>query len=444
MKYRMNILLMSGPRNQATHVALAPIEVGIELGASRAPGKRKLKPMPDDTNPLVRIVSLKLQDIGCFEHIDLYFASQFNLLCGANGVGKSTILAVIGRAFSQHQSELRRRAAAQRPGHWHALISVGESPVEAQGEAGGFMPTEQDEPQQLAYQSSKSLLYFKANRDFVYSRLEAISRDPIGEIIHSSASAVTGVDQTDLKRWIANRYLFSRHPGSLTEWQIANFDFAKRCFSILDPRIEFSSVEATTFDTYVQTPQGRVPFEYLSSGFRASLAMLLGIIREIEIRGFGINAHSFSGIILVDEIDLHLHPTWQRLIVTALKEAFPFAQFIATTHSPHMIQNAELGEVIALIDDGSAATRLGDFNIGKYGFKGWSVEEILRDVMGLKDTTSEAFSNAMLQFDSAIEREDSESVRFWLYELESMIHPANHLRKLLRLQAAPIEGLYND
>jgi len=72
MKYRMNILLMSGPRNQATHVALAPIEVGIELGASRAPGKRKLKPMPDDTNPLVRIVSLKLQDIGCFEHIDLY------------------------------------------------------------------------------------------------------------------------------------------------------------------------------------------------------------------------------------------------------------------------------------------------------------------------------------------------------------------------------------
>ncbi|APG15553.1 hypothetical protein BKD09_45460 [Bradyrhizobium japonicum] len=172
--------------------------------------------------------------------------------------------------------------------------------------------------------------------------------------------------------------------------------------------------------------------------------MLLGIIREIEIRGFEGPAQSFPGVILIDELDLHLHPTWQKAIVGALKEAYPFAQFIVTTHSPHMIQHAELGEVIALVSDGTSAPRVGNFETGRYGFKGWSLEEILTDVMGLSETTSEIFSNAMRQFDLAIERDDPESVRFWMTELEAMIHPTSHLRKLIRLQAGPIRGRFDD
>jgi predicted ATP-binding protein involved in virulence len=180
-----------------------------------------------------------------------------------------------------------------------------------------------------------------------------------------------------LKRWLANRFLFAVHQGSLSDIELANFEFAKRCFSILDPRVEFSSVEAATFDVFVNTPQGRVPFEYLSSGFRAALAMLLGIIREIEVRRLEMLAREFDGVILIDELDLHLHPTWQRLIVRALKDAFPRTQFIVTTHSPHMIQNAERGEVIALINDDEGNPRVANFELSEFGFKGWTIEEIL-------------------------------------------------------------------
>jgi predicted ATP-dependent endonuclease of OLD family len=82
----------------------------------------------------------------------------------------------------------------------------------------------------------------------------------------------------------------------------------------------------------------------LSSGFKASLALLLGIIQAVEARGYPAPASRFKGVILIDELELHLHPSWQRLIVSALKQAFPEAQFIVTTHSPHIIQNADVNE----------------------------------------------------------------------------------------------------
>ncbi|WP_398484673.1 AAA family ATPase, partial [Tardiphaga sp.] len=240
------------------------------------------------------------------------------------------------------------------------------------------------------------------------------------------------------------RYLFSAHPGSLTSQQDADLEFAKECFSILDRTVKFERIDAASFDTYVTTDHGAVPFEYLSSGFRASLAMLLGIIREIEVRQFDVPANKFSGVILIDELDLHLHPTWQRSIIRALKTAFPNAQFIVTTHSPHMIQAADQGEVIPLVRDESGNPTIGRFKTGFYGFKGWTIEEILRDVMGLESTDSEPFSNAMKEFDQAIELNDESRLQAVLCELDSMLNPSNHLRKILRVQAAPFGGRIHD
>lgn len=56
----------------------------------------------------------------------------------------------------------------------------------------------------------------------------------------------------------------------------------------------------------------------------------------------------FDGIIMIDEIDIHLHPQWQAKIVNVLKETFPNAQIIATTHSPSVLQTAKAEEIIPL------------------------------------------------------------------------------------------------
>ena len=71
---------------------------------------------------------------------------------------------------------------------------------------------------------------------------------------------------------------------------------------------------------------------------------------EIEFR-FGdqdIKVEDFDGIIIIDEIDVHLHPTWQTQILDVLEKIFPKVQFFVSTHSPHVIQSLPPNQLIAL------------------------------------------------------------------------------------------------
>lgn len=81
-----------------------------------------------------------------------------------------------------------------------------------------------------------------------------------------------------------------------------------------------------------------------------------------------------QGVVLIDEIDLHLHPQWQRRIIASLTSAFPRIQFIATTHSPQVIGETPMGQAILLREDGTSEVL--DESLGRDS--GW----ILRHVMG--------------------------------------------------------------
>jgi predicted ATP-binding protein involved in virulence len=92
----------------------------------------------------------------------------------------------------------------------------------------------------------------------------------------------------------------------------------------------------------------------LSDGERGTLAMVLDLTRRLAQANPGINnpTANAEAVILIDEIDLHLHPQWQRKVVQNLVAAFPKCQFIATTHSPQVIGEVE-HERIQIISDGN-------------------------------------------------------------------------------------------
>jgi AAA domain, putative AbiEii toxin, Type IV TA system len=83
-------------------------------------------------------------------------------------------------------------------------------------------------------------------------------------------------------------------------------------------------------------------------------------------------AQNVDGVVLIDEIDLHLHPRWQRRVVSDLRAAFPRVQFIATTHSPFVVQSMGADEVINL-DRASSLD-----------FQHSSVEDIVEVEMGVE------------------------------------------------------------
>ena len=87
--------------------------------------------------------------------------------------------------------------------------------------------------------------------------------------------------------------------------------------------------------------RGNMPLEVrqLSDGERGTLAMVLDLTRCIAQANPGLAdpTANAEAVVLIDEIDLHLHPQWQRRVVQNLTAAFPKCQFIATTHSPQVI-----------------------------------------------------------------------------------------------------------
>jgi hypothetical protein len=92
----------------------------------------------------------------------------------------------------------------------------------------------------------------------------------------------------------------------------------------------------------------KLAFRQLSDGFRN----IIGLAADIAYRCIQLNPHlgenavaQTPGIVLIDELDLHLHPNWQRHVVADLKHAFPNIQFIATTHSPFIVQSLEASEL---------------------------------------------------------------------------------------------------
>ncbi|EMW0566119.1 TPA: AAA family ATPase [Vibrio parahaemolyticus] len=95
------------------------------------------------------------------------------------------------------------------------------------------------------------------------------------------------------------------------------------------------------------------PFEHLSDGQRTILGLFCDIARRAAILNPHLGesiCHETKGVILIDELDLHLHPKWQRVIIEALRTTFPSIQFICTTHSPFLIQSLRSGNEIIKMD----------------------------------------------------------------------------------------------
>lgn len=121
------------------------------------------------------------------------------------------------------------------------------------------------------------------------------------------------------------------------------------------------------------------PFHFLSDGYRN----LLAIFADLAYRCVTLNPHfgkeanfKSEGIVLIDELDLHLHPSWQKSIVKQLKDTFPNIQFVTTTHSPFIIQATNEGELFKLQSDGKV-------NIG--GANDYSLEDVAEYLQNVQD-----------------------------------------------------------
>ena len=147
---------------------------------------------------------------------------------------------------------------------------------------------------------------------------------------------------------------------------------------------EFENVEVLTEPTLrlVVSKRGQqLDLTQLSDGERSLLAMMMDLCRRLSLANPELDDPlQGTGVVLIDEIELHLHPKWQREIVDKLRITFPNIQFILTTHSPFVVQTLREGE-LRLLGDSQEDDVLQD--PGDYANRG--LEEVVTKVMGITD-----------------------------------------------------------
>ena len=128
----------------------------------------------------------------------------------------------------------------------------------------------------------------------------------------------------------------------------------------------------------------RVSSSQLGDGYR----VILNLLADIAWRAVTLNPHlgnsiltETEGIVLIDEMELHLHPTLQWLVLGVLTDAFPKMQFVVTTNSPVVVSSAKHAQLV-VVDEGKAYTC-------DQSFYGRDVESVLSELMGVPECPRE-------------------------------------------------------
>lgn len=383
------------------------------------------------------IKNIEIEGVGGIaNNLKLFFNPQVNIICGQNGVGKTTILEAITNSFLRggYQTTIKRNVKCEKAEILTNIENEGND-KEIKVSFDNYFPLEYTKFNTTSYNDHllRKIISLKISRLFDYKELKSINRDP-DRTYYMDEHMIKGIPINDLKDWFVNRFLYSAHNDALTSAQLYNFEKAKKCFSILNSNFIFKTVNASSNDIMLNTPSGEIYYEYLSSGFKSTLSILFGIIKEIEFRNNNQKVDEFDGIILIDEVELHLHPEWQERIMGILTEVFPKVQFFVTTHSPHILQNAEANQIIPLYFDEDNQVYVRDISNYEYGFQGWTIEEILTDIMGMKTLRTELYTQKMKEFEKAVDEENYEKAKKVYIFLNKILHPNSELRKLLEIQ----------
>lgn len=194
-------------------------------------------------------------------------------------------------------------------------------------------------------------------------------------------------------------------------------------------------------------PTGVVPLSGLSLGYQTTLAWVIDLAyRLYERYPNSTNPLAAPAIVLVDEIDLHLHPRWQRQIMSDLTQHFPRTQFIATAHSPLMVQAATDANLAVLHQkDGRVIIE----NRPRF-VESWRVDQILTsELFGLPSARSRRIERLMEERNALLDKlkrspKEEERLRVLEDELDGLPTAERHADKeamdLIRQAATILKG----
>ena len=177
------------------------------------------------------------------------------------------------------------------------------------------------------------------------------------------------------------------------------------------PRIYFSE-EFGADGEFVYEEEGKaMPIAFLSAGYQSCLWMVMDIaFRALLLNPGATDLAEISGIVLIDEVDKHLHPKWQWNVLNALQDTFPGIQFIITTHAPIVIGSCKEATIMSIAPD--QLTRSLD---PVYGYK---IEDVIERTQG-SPAAIKALKELYVHFEEACIRKDVTEAEHFFNQLNT-------------------------
>lgn len=336
--------------------------------------------------------NIRISNFKAIEEMKLEFEEGFNLIIGDNGVGKTSILEAVSvtlggflrgidgvdsKNFSK--DEIRCKNELLGSGSWN-MSYITPIQVDCQ--------VELDEKN---YSWTRRKNSIKASRstveptDICKKAAQLVNdRNSILPVLNYQSVARMWAQKREKKENIFKKDDFSRSVGYIdclsqeannklflnwcrkmeqVSWQedkkIDEYETVKLALAKFMSIMNNGNVTKVFYDKkqeeLVYMENGKVlPIRYLSSGYQSSIWMALEIAYRMAVLNpdlLGDVTNKTSGIVLIDELDLHLHPKWQWKVIEALQSTFPKVQFIATTHSPIILASCKNVRVISIDEE---------------------------------------------------------------------------------------------
>lgn len=375
-------------------------------------GPRKSKPRK------LYLKQLTVHEARCFNDLDVSFVSKENKprmltqLVGRNGSGKTSLLRILALALCQQKEA--SALMSQLAGEFIRQGASQEDASEAVIELSLFDAADPD----TTYLTRTIVRREPSGQEIVLKETEP-EDFPWGEIFVSGYGVNRGTGPgeplpSDYRRMEAVASLFDdrsniidaesvlralklgtyeadEENGSLFHEVVMHL----QCVLNLEPH---HGIDVTSKHVQVHGPWGSMPLHALGDGYRGTVAWLLDLLGRAYLAGSISNGGSPAGIVLIDEMDEHLHPSWQKTLLKMLRQRFPEVQFVSTTHSPMSIVNCSQDELFACdVNDGLAQIHQ------LSGPEGRTADRILRgEWFGLASTLDDESEALLHRYEGAV------------------------------------------
>ncbi len=392
----------------------------------------------------MRVTSLKLANLRAIEAAEFRFQPGLNLIVGVNGAGKTTMLDALRvclSAFVKHANKLHApvesftfddirvgaaalnvECAAQIGASEHRYLIHKPRDASAPQAKKAGMPREQvyDTPEQATFLGAAPTQVTGRRPGgrplavlFSTNRAVPSERAP-GKNVAAGGTAAAFADAfanrelrlAEFAAWMkVQETLKSERPSARRT--LAAFEDAVSRFLAGYAHLRVNGNKRPTL--LIDHGNTTIAVRQLSDGERGTLALVLDLTRRLAQANpeMGEPAAEAEAVVLIDEIDLHLHPKWQRQIVHNLTAAFPRCQFIATTHSPQVIGEVE-HDRIQIIADGEIHSPPHSFGVDS--------SRVLEEIMDA-DARAQEVKALLSQISQDVGKQRYESARGLLAQL---------------------------